>query len=68
MRRENKQRRNAREAANRAFLAAHPGYYDQNDDDDGHLDPQEFDADAGRDVLGELDYVRSGREKRNFGC
>lgn len=38
------------------------------DADDGLLDGQEFDAEAGRDVLSELDYIRSGREKRNYGC
>jgi len=36
--------------------------------DDGLLDGEEFDAEAGRDVQSELRYVRSGREKRNFGC
>ena len=36
--------------------------------DDGLLDGEEFDAEAGRDVRAELDYIRSGREKRNFGC
>ena len=36
--------------------------------DDGLLSPEEFDAEAGRDVLSELEYIRSGREKRNCGC
>jgi hypothetical protein len=36
--------------------------------DDGMLDGDEFDADAGRDVMSELEYIRSGREKRNYGC
>ena len=37
-------------------------------DDDGLLSPEEFDAEAGRDVVAELDYIRSGREQRNYGC
>ena len=36
--------------------------------DDGLLDGEEFDAEAGRDVQSELAYIRSGREKRNCGC
>lgn len=36
--------------------------------DDGLLTPEEFDAEAGRDVSAELRYIRSGREKRNCGC
>jgi hypothetical protein len=36
--------------------------------DSGLLSPEEFDAEAGRDVLAEIDYIRSGREKRNYGC
>ena len=36
--------------------------------DDGLLSPEEFDAEAGRDVLAELRYIRSGQEKRNYGC
>ena len=37
-------------------------------DDDGLLDPEEFDAEAGRDIAHELRYVRTGREKRNYGA
>jgi hypothetical protein len=37
-------------------------------DDAGLLSPEEFDAEAGRDVISELKYIRSGREKRNYGC
>lgn len=33
-----------------------------------NLDGEEFDAEAGRDVLAELNYIRSGQEKRNCGC
>lgn len=36
--------------------------------DDGLLDGQEFDVEAGRDGRAELEYIRSGREKRNYGC
>jgi len=36
--------------------------------DSGMLDGDEFDAEAGRDVRETLDYIRSGREKRNYGC
>jgi len=36
--------------------------------EDGGLDGGEFDAKAGRDVRTELAYIRSGREKRNYGC
>ena len=36
--------------------------------DDGLLSPEEFDAEAGRDVQSELRYIRSGQEKRNCGC
>lgn len=36
--------------------------------DDGLLSPEDFDAEAGRDVISELNYIRSGREKRNMGC
>ena len=36
--------------------------------DDGLLDGQQFDFEAGRDVRAELEYIRSGREKRNCGC
>jgi len=36
--------------------------------DDGLLDGEQFDFEAGRDVRSELDYIRSGREKRNYGC
>ena len=36
--------------------------------DDGMLGPDEFDAEAGRDLMEELDYIRSGQEKRNCGC
>lgn len=36
--------------------------------DDGLLSPEEFDAEAGRDVQAELRYIRSGQEKRNYGC
>ena len=39
-----------------------------NSGDDGLLSPEEFDAEAGRDVRAEIDYIRSGREKRNYGC
>ena len=35
---------------------------------DGMLDGQEFDAEAGRDVREEIRYIGSGREKRNYGC
>lgn len=37
-------------------------------ENDGLLDAEEFDADAGRDTAEEIDYIRSGREKRNMGC
>ena len=37
-------------------------------DDAGMLDAGEFDAEAGRDVQSEINYIRSGREKRNYGC
>ena len=36
--------------------------------DDGLLDGQAFDAEAGRDVSAEIKYIRSGLEKRNMGC
>jgi len=36
--------------------------------EDGGLDGGEFDAEAGRDVRTELAYIRSGHEKRNYGC
>ena len=36
--------------------------------DDGLLDGEQFDFEAGRDVRSELEYIRSGREKRNYGC
>ncbi len=36
--------------------------------DDGLLSPDEFDAEAGHDVRAEINYIRSGREKRNYGC
>ena len=37
-------------------------------EDDGLLDGEEFDFEAGRDVAEEVEYIRSGREKRNYGC
>jgi len=40
----------------------------ERDDNDGLLDPEEFDAEAGRDIAHELRYVRTGREKRNYGA
>ena len=36
--------------------------------DDGFLDGAQFDFEAARDVRSELQYIRSGREKRNCGC
>lgn len=36
--------------------------------DDGLLDGEEFDAEAGRNVREEIEYIRSGQEKRNLGC
>ena len=37
-------------------------------EDDGLLTGEEFDFEAGRDVAEEVGYIRSGREKRNYGC
>jgi len=56
------QQREELEAKNKAFLEANPHYYDIDDEDDEFFDEPGYDLDS------HLHYIRSGKEKKNFGC